>query len=64
MNRSQKMKLAKELFTNTSMTKEQYEEFKLLVKDLDLVIADTEEWGDIEKQLENDFKPHYINPSV
>ena len=35
MNRAQKMKVAKDLFKNTSMTKEQYHEFCLLAEELD-----------------------------
>ena len=62
MNRAQKMKVAKDLFKNTSMTKEQYHEFCLLAEELDLVVADTEDWTDVEKSLEENFKPHYINP--
>ena len=61
MNREQKMKVARELFENTSMTREQYKQFCLLAEELDLTVADTESWNQIAKTLEEDFKPFYIN---
>ena len=61
MNREQKMKVARELFENTSMTREQYKQFCLLAEDLELTVADTESWKKITESLEEEFKPFYIN---
>ena len=61
MNREQKMKVARELFENTSMTREQYKQFCLLAEELELTVADTESWKKITESLEEEFKPFYIN---
>lgn len=42
----------------TSMTDEQYEEFKKLVKDLDLTVADVTE---CQMNASEDITPKYIN---
>ena len=60
MDKAQKIKIANTLFRNTTMTQEQYETFCNLAEDLQLTIDDVQRWGEEEKKLNNDGKPHYI----
>ena len=58
MNRETKLRIAKELFYHTKMTKEQYETFKALAEELDLTVGDADLLTDSEMEQ---FIPQYIN---
>ena len=58
MNRETKLRIAKELFSHTKMTKEQYETFKALAEELDLTVGDADLLTDSEMEQ---FIPQYIN---
>ena len=60
MDKAQKIKIANTLFRNTTMTQEQYDTFCALAEDLQLTIDDVQRWGEEEKKLNNEDKPHYI----
>ena len=60
MNITDKLKVAKTLFTYTKMTPQQYKEFKKLAEELNLTVESVSKMSESSSE-DSTFKPYYIN---